>query len=454
VSYASDWELTSSPPISDAPPRPGRSGAGDPTTQTPLAPPLQPPHLPPTPPPLPPQYRGGPPSAPTPRRPRGRLVAGLAIGAALAGLTVGAFGVNRLLDDGSIDAAAPAATTARSESTRATVPDPGDPAGNSTADSAPSSAESTPRSPAPETPPAPPVTATAITPATGLEPVAAAAREAKPAVVQLETNFGLGSGFVYDHQGNILTAAHVVDGARSVTVRLADGRRVPGSVVGTDDNTDVAVVRIDQPIDDLPVAALAVGVELVEGQSAIAIGSPFGLQQTVTAGIVSAVNRPVQVGNSAIPMIQTDAPINSGNSGGPLVDLQGRVIGINDQIRTNTGDNAGIGFAIPIDIAYDVAVRMVGGQPLEYGYLGVSSGGEPAFGAGGALITKVEADSPADRAGLEVGDVVFRMDGTPITSFEDLFSQVRSRRPGDSTTMDVRRGDQQLTVTVTLGTGS
>ena len=165
------------------------------------------------------------------------------------------------------------------------------------------------------------------------EPAAAVAAALSPAVVQIETQAGLGSGFVYDESGLIMTAAHVVDGSTAVQVRLADGRLVDGEVLGADDATDVAVISIEG-VDDLAVATLATGVDLQVGQMAIAIGSPFGLDQSVTAGIVSALGRTTETPGGAIPAIQTDAPINSGNSGGALADRQGRVIGINSSIIT------------------------------------------------------------------------------------------------------------------------
>jgi S1-C subfamily serine protease len=302
-----------------------------------------------------------------------------------------------------------------------------------------------------------PSTAPARTPGGGappaldesLEPVAAAAAAVKPAVVQLETNRGLGSGFIYDREGLILTAAHVVENARQVTVRLGDGTTKPGEVLGVDVNTDVAVVKID-PFPGMPLASLALEETPVVGQTAIAIGSPYGLDQTVTAGIVSAINRPVPVGNNVVPMVQTDAAINTGNSGGALIDLEGRVIGINDQIRTSSGDNSGIGFAIPIGLAYDVAGRIVRGESLEFGYLGISRGNDTAFGSAGALVTRVEPGSPAERAGLRVGDVVIEIDGDAIRSFDELVAQIRARTPGDKVELTVRRNGEVSTVTATL----
>ena len=286
-----------------------------------------------------------------------------------------------------------------------------------------------------------------------LEVAAAVTKAVSPAVVQIQTTDGLGSGFVYDAAGGlILTAAHVIDDVQTVTVVLADGRRLPGTVVGTDENSDTAVVRIAEGTPDLVEAALAVGETPLVGQTAIAIGSPFGLEQTVTQGIVSAVNRAVatQSGN-LVAMIQTDASINSGNSGGPLVDRYGQVIGINVQIRTSSGDNAGIGFAVPIDLAYEVATRLVEGKPVDLGYLGVSSSGETPAGRSGALITQVVPGSPAAQAGVQIGDLVLSADGRPIKVFSDLAIIVRAKRPGQTLQLVVDRNGTEVRITVTVG---
>ncbi len=284
-----------------------------------------------------------------------------------------------------------------------------------------------------------------------VEPAAAVAEALGPAVVQIETGTGLGSGFVYDADGLVLTAAHVVADATSVTVRMADGSRQEGEVLGTDDSTDVAVVRIEGS-DDLPVAELATGVELQVGQTAIAIGSPFGLDQTVTAGIVSAVGRSTETPGGVIPAIQTDAPINSGNSGGALADRQGRVIGINDSIITGNAQssgNVGVGFAIPVDIAKAVADKIVAGESTEAGFLGV--GGADATGdRAGAAITEVEPGSPADEAGVTDEDVVTAVDDRDVSSMVDLAAAVRTKAPGDQVTLTLLRDGEERTVEVTL----
>jgi len=302
---------------------------------------------------------------------------------------------------------------------------------------------------------------TAAAPLTGreVEPAAAVARTLGPAVVQIETSGGLGSGFIYDGKGLILTAAHVVDESSQVRVRLADGRRITGRVLGSDDSTDVAVVRIDG-LNGLPVAVLATGAKVEVGQTAIAIGSPFGLDKTVTAGIVSAVGRSVETPGGAVPMVQTDAPINPGNSGGALADRRGRVVGINDSIASGsggsagtTGGNVGVGFAVPIDIAKSVADRIVAGKAVSAGYLGVE--GANAQGArSGAVLTHVAAGSPAADAGLRSDDVVTAVDGAPVDSMIDLAARVRSREPGATVRVSFVRGAQQREATVTLGKAS
>ncbi len=283
------------------------------------------------------------------------------------------------------------------------------------------------------------------------EPAAAVATALGPAVVQIETGQGLGSGFIYDQRGLILTAHHVVDGARSVDIRMADGTRVTGAVVGEDPSTDVAVVKIE-PTEDMAVATLATGVTVKVGQTAIAIGSPFGLDQTVTAGIVSAVGRSAETPGGVIPAIQTDAPINSGNSGGALADRSGRVIGINDSIATGGGNstgNLGIGFAIPIDIAKSVADRIVAGQPTEAGFLGVE-GADATGSRTGAAITSVSAGSPAAKAGLTEADIVVAVDGKPVSSMIDLAAKVRTHQPGETVELTVSTNGAQRVVEVTL----
>jgi putative serine protease PepD len=287
----------------------------------------------------------------------------------------------------------------------------------------------------------------------GDEPVAAVAKALLPTVVQLEVETqqgnGLGSGVIYDKNGYILTAAHVVEGIDQVTVRLSDGTRLRGEVLGTDQANDVGVVKVDR--NNLPVAPLAIDVPLQVGQLAVAIGSPFRLEGSVTAGIVSATSRIISEGRGGREVIQTDAPINPGNSGGVLADREGRVIGINSAISSDgaSNGNIGIGFAVPIDIAARSAKAIVEGKPLQTGFLGVSSG-DPTSGRGGAVIQDVTAGTPAAKAGLQVGDLVVELDGQAVTGTDDLVGRIRDHQPGDRVTLKLVRDGKEQTVTATL----
>ena len=266
-----------------------------------------------------------------------------------------------------------------------------------------------------------------------------------PSVVQIQTGQGVGSGVIYDSNGLILTAAHVVEGADTVTVRLADGEQVEGTVLGTS-GADVAVVQVDRT--DLPAAELALDDDPQVGQMAIAVGSPWGLQGTVTSGIISAVDQAIPQGASARAVLQTDAAINPGNSGGPLVDRQGRVIGINVSIFSLSGANDGVGFAVPIDIAHDIAERVVAGEEIQTAYLGCPS----------VWWSRVRAEpdrrrhpgTGADEAGLQVGDLVISIDGAPVQDGGDLAAQVQTHQPGDTVDLVVVRDGSEMTVPVTM----
>lgn len=281
------------------------------------------------------------------------------------------------------------------------------------------------------------------------EPVADAAEVILPSVVQILTNGGVGSGVIYDADGLILTAAHVVEGNSTVTVRLPDGEEIEGAVIGGNAEADVAVVQVERT--GLPAATLALDDEPRVGQMAIAVGSPWGLSGTVTAGIVSAVNQTINCEfGSCQAMLQTDAAINPGNSGGALVDRQGRVIGINVSIFTLSGANDGVGFAVPIDFAYDVADRLVAGESIDRAYLGVS-GIDVESGEAGALIEEVVPGSGADEAGILVGDVVLELDGVEVQGIRDLAAQVAQHRPGSTVDVLLLRNGEELTVQATLG---
>ena len=285
------------------------------------------------------------------------------------------------------------------------------------------------------------------------EPVAAVARAVAPSVVQIETNFGLGSGIVLDTDGHILTAAHVVESAIEVRVRLPDGTVVAADIVGTSPETDVGVVKI-APRDDLRPATLAVGEPVQVGQLAVAVGSPFGLQQTVTSGIVSALDRPVETAPTfRVGMIQTDASINPGNSGGALADRHGRVIGINDAIRTQGGGNEGVGFAIPIELAASVAERLIAGEPIRSGFLGVTAL-DAVEGRPGAVVRDVAPDSPAAAAGIQPGDLIVSVDGQPVRGVTQLRARILAIQPGTEVVVEVVRGDETLAFDVVLATAT
>lgn len=295
---------------------------------------------------------------------------------------------------------------------------------------------------------------------TEAEPAEAVAKVLRPAVVQLQTSDGLGSGVLYDKSGLIMTAAHVVGTNSAVTVLLGDGTQTQGKVLGTNTATDIAVLKID-PTPDLQVAQLGINVDMQVGQMAVAIGSPYGLDETVTAGIISATDRSVPTtGNHEVPMLQTDAPINPGNSGGALADRLGRVIGINDAIYSGSGGsglggeagNVGVGFAIPIALARAVADHIVAGQPFETGVLGV----EVSQATGkrvGALIASVSGGTPADKAGLRKGDVVIAVNGSPVESNDDLVAAVQIHQAGERITITYLRNGAQHSTVVTLGRG-
>jgi putative serine protease PepD len=259
-----------------------------------------------------------------------------------------------------------------------------------------------------------------------------------------------GTGFVIDTKGNILTAEHVVDNASSVTVEFQDGSTAKATVVGTDKTTDTAVIHVDVSSSKLHPLTLGDSSSVQTGQSVVAIGSPFGLTETMTAGIVSATNRTITAPNrfSISGAIQTDAAINHGNSGGPLIDAAtNTVIGINDQIESDTNDNAGVGFAVPINSSKSVAQTLIAGGTVKHAYVGVKIKDVP----GGAQITTVVKGSPAAKAGLKVGDVVTAFGGTAIKSADDLTGAVFHAKSGETVTLTVRRQGATKHVSVTLG---
>jgi S1-C subfamily serine protease len=279
------------------------------------------------------------------------------------------------------------------------------------------------------------------------EPVADAAEVILPSVVHIQTETGVGSGVVYG-DGLVMTAAHVVQGSETVRVRFTDGTQVSGTVLGTAEQVDIAVIEVDR--DDLTPATFLSEKPRV-GQMAIAVGSPWGLESTVTAGIISAIDQTNCSTDTCASMVQTDAAINPGNSGGPLVDREGRVIGINVSIFTDSGANDGVGFAVPSEIAMTYADGIVSDEPIETAFLGVQGADVTTEGQAGAIITVVVADSAAESAGIQLDDVVIGFDGVPIVAWPDLIAQVRSHQPGEAIDMLILRDGEEITISVTLG---
>lgn len=332
--------------------------------------------------------------------------------------------------------------------------------------------------PAPTIVQAPPPAASAVVVNTGYS---AAARRATPAVVsvvatklprganpddprfrffrenaQRQQQTGLGSGVIVSPEGYLLTNNHVIEGADEIEVQLADGRQTRAQLIGTDIETDIAVLKID--LDKLPVIAFGSMPALQVGDVVLAIGNPFNVGQTVTAGIVSALGRN-QLGLSTFEnFIQTDAAINPGNSGGALVDAQGNLVGINTAIFSRTGGSLGIGFAIPVDTARQVMEGLVTEGQVRRGWIGV----EPrdltpeiaeSFGLPvreGVLITGVLADGPASKGGLKPGDVVVKIGDAPVANTAQLLSAVAALKPQSQAVIGVQRGGQTLDVTLVV----
>ena len=264
----------------------------------------------------------------------------------------------------------------------------------------------------------------------------------------------LGSGIIFDSEGHIVTNAHVVDDADRVKVRLADDREYAAKVIGKDKRIDVAVLKLENPPHDLPVASLGSSEALRVGEYVVAIGNPFGLGDTVTMGIVSAKGRSIGAGPYD-DFIQTDASINPGNSGGALFDLRGQVIGINTAINP---EGKGIGFAIPIDLVKEALPQLIATGHVSRGQIGVRIQGiDPAIAtalgmdhAHGALVEEVEPGSPAQRAGIEDGDVIVSVDGKDVPRSSDLPRMIASHAPGATVNVKVMRDKQLRSFAITL----
>jgi S1-C subfamily serine protease len=337
--------------------------------------------------------------------------------------------------------------------------------------------------------PATPSPAPSVTGSKGLTPEQIYARAAPGVVVITDTVTeqitpstaekvsALGSGFVIDKQGDIVTNDHVVQGGTGIRVGFSSGATYPAKVVGTDPSTDVAVVRVQAPASALHPLAFADSAAVKVGDPAYAIGNPFGLDRTMTAGIVSATGRDIQAPNglTIANSIQTDAPINHGNSGGPLLDRFGRVIGINAQIQGGTVNaNVGVGFAISSDTAKSVADQLIAGGRVAHAWLGVQVETiDPSLAnvvrglpSRGVIVARVVSGSPAADSGLKAstrpvtvngvtvlvgGDTIVAVDGTSVSTAQQLGGIVAAHKPGDRLKLAVVRGGKRRTVTVTLG---
>ena len=319
--------------------------------------------------------------------------------------------------------------------------------------------------------------------------LAALYQQVIPGVVAIKTGTALGSGFVFDGKGHVITNQHVVDGVSQVEVDFASGYKAYGTVIGTDTDADVAVIKVDAPAEEIHPLAIGDSSILQVGQSVVAIGNPFGLSGTMTLGIISGLGR-TQFAHQAsgggfystADIIQTDAAINPGNSGGPLFNLNGEVIGINQSIRTDninqvTGNaiNSGVGFSISINIVKRIAPVLISNGKYEYPYLGISSDSNMSLAEiealglktyTGAYVISVTPGGPADQAGIKAGttltsidglnaggDIITAFDGQPVHNFDDLLALLTTNKsPGDTVVLTILRDGQQIDVTVTLGT--
>lgn len=337
------------------------------------------------------------------------------------------------------------------------------------------------------TAPAPVLPDNVIDPAESDERLVALYAQVLPGVVSISTGNSQGSGFMFDSNGHVVTNQHVVDGFNEVEIAFSSGYKSYGTVIGTDADADVAVIKVDAPAEQIHPLAMGDSSTLQVGQAVVAIGNPFGLSGTMTLGIVSALGRTQFAHASAdggffstADIIQTDAAINPGNSGGPLFNMNGEVVGVNQSIRTETVNeltgnavNSGVGFSISINLVRRVAEGLIQNGKFEYPYLGISSSSElglaeiEALGLNsftGAYVLTVTPGGPADRAGIQAGDkptsipnlnaggdLITAIDGHPIRDFDGLLSYlITNKSPGETAVLTVLRDGQSVDVTITL----
>jgi 2-alkenal reductase len=334
----------------------------------------------------------------------------------------------------------------------------------------------------------PPALPTPADPAEAGSTLEALYQQVLPGVVAIRTGNSLGSGFVYDSEGHVVTNQHVVEGASNVEVSFSSGFIAQGTVVGSDADADIAVIKVDAPADQIHPLAIGDSTTLNVGEQVVAIGNPFGLSGTMTLGIVSGLGRtqfahasPEGGFFSTADIIQTDAAINPGNSGGPLFNLQGEVVGVNQSIRTETFNgatgnavNSGVGFSISINLVKRIVPYLIRDGAYEYPFLGITSSSDlglaeiEALGLNtytGAYVLDVAPGGPADQAGIRGGtestnieglraggDVITAIDGQPVNTFDDLLGYLTTNKaPDETVVLTVLRGGQPMDITVTLG---
>jgi 2-alkenal reductase len=278
-----------------------------------------------------------------------------------------------------------------------------------------------------------------------------------------ELRQGAGSGFLWDREGHIVTNFHVIEGARGIQVRLDSGEAVDATYVGGTPDYDLAVIRLRRNILNIQPIPVGISEDLRVGQTVLAIGNPFGLSRTLTTGVISALDRrlPTATGREVVGVIQTDAAINPGNSGGPLIDSSGRLIGVNTAIISGSGSSAGIGFAVPVDVVYQVVPQLIAKGKFPRPGIGIIILDEEiaaGLGVVGVVIDRIVPDSAVERAGLKgidyrrrvLGDIIVAVEGKPIVNMDDFIKSLRNAEIGEVIKLQVKRGEKLLEVAVTV----